>query len=749
MESRGIFLYIWGKAEYGMMASQLAMSIKRHSPLIPIHLLTDRAAVSRLRHLNFFDTVQYTETPTDPAQAKIDMYEKLPFDHNIFLDADGLCVSEMDSTFDTLISSEKPFQCFVHAWYNKDSAPIMPLMVWANRDVIWDHYGFTDEKLPATQSSFLYIRKGDVCKEIYSRMQVNYQNKIPLENLRNRWGGGQADELYLNVTLSQMGYDPTCSNIIYFADDKTLHPHQIKHQYKILSLFGTAQNVKPIFERFYDREVETISGQMNGGVVYKWKNIKNSKHANTQQIVNRRSAFKGKFIRSEKLNPREPIVKHGKTMLFTSYFDSGSEQRQRELIHVLKNNLDHTSIDLVTVLSDIPVPLVHEKLSVIKHDRPTFQNMVDYANLIAGATDVVVIANSDIYFDNTIDWPHSLPMQKTCIALSRWDVYPNGTKRLFAFEHSQDTWIFTGKISVTDCEYFMGVLGCDNRFANDLNKAGYRVLNTAKDIITYHWHNSNIHSLSHKTRLSGDYLPVFITSIRDIKANKLLIKQPGKVGDIIICAPIAKYFADQGYIVQWECPKEYHHLFSYFDYVTPVESETEEYSRVIDISFGLNLKSPSNLTWKKRKAELDSFVTLKYELADVPVSELRNLVYTRNLQNETLLYDKVVEEYGSDYILVHDESDYGTPITVDSPHSVVYFEKIDGMSIFDWRKVIENAIEVHCIDSSLCNFTDAIPLQKPRLVYYKTDRVPQKADETILVSNWERINELKTIPACL
>jgi hypothetical protein len=167
-------------------------------------------------------------------------------------------------------------------------------------------------------------------------MQTNYANRIPLDKLRNKWGGGQPDELYLNVTLAQMGYDPGCSNLIYFADDRSLQPHQIKHKYKILSLFGTAANVKPVFERFYDKEVETISREMNGGVVYKWKNIKNSKHANTRMIQNKRSAFRGKFIRSEKL--QHVIQKKGRTILLTSFLHTENGGRERELMKVVNNN---------------------------------------------------------------------------------------------------------------------------------------------------------------------------------------------------------------------------------------------------------------------------------------------------------------------------------------------------------------------------------------------------------------------------
>jgi len=733
MESKGFVFYIWKKPQYGFMAYQLAMSVKHHSPSIPIHLITDELAVSRCRDLSMFDTIEYVQTPIDPAQAKIDMYDLLPFDHNIFLDADGLCLSEMDSTFDNLIASDKPFQCFVHAYYNKHDANILPLMVWANRDVIWDHYGFTDETLPATQSSMLYIRKGEVSAEIYSRMQSNYHNPIPLDKLYNKWGGGQPDELYLNVTLAQMGYDPKCENIIYFADDMTLKPHQIKDHYKIMSLFGTAQNVKPIFERYYDGEVKRIA---QGRISYEWKNIKNSKHANTVMVQNKRAAFNHKYVRSEKLTPT--ITKNGRTLLFTSFYQTGDLGRDNEIHCCLNNNILGDKIDHIYAYSEHPYPLSNDKVTMKYDGRPTYQNLINWANDISKPDDVVVIANSDIYFDDTLNWAHNVPMEMTCLALSRWDVAPNMSKKLFAYEHSQDSWIFKGKIKLTGASYYMGLPGCDNRIAYDLDKAGYRVKNTAKDIITYHLHNSNHRTYTQADRLEGGYLPVFITSIRDIKSNRLLIQQPGKVGDIISCLPIAKYYADRGHTVEWECPVHYHHLFSYVDYVKPVTTKSGDYGKIIDLSFGLNKQSPTNITWNRYRRTGESFLALKYELAGVPVSECRNLVYKRNEENENNLMDELGIDKGAVYALTHTSSDYGSPIWVDSGMDHIGFAPTGDYSIFDWRKVIESATEIHCIDSSLANFVDAIPTDA-KLFYYKTDRVPMKADETILTKNWTRL----------
>jgi len=738
--SKGIVLYIWKKPEYGFMATQLAMSLKYHSPSIPIHLMTDHLAVSKLRQMEFFDTVQYIDTPIDPAQAKIDMYDKLPFDHNIFLDVDGLCLSPMDQVFDDLIQDDKPFSCFVHAYYNKHDIDELPLMVWAKRSDIWNRYGFIDEVLPACQSSFLYIRKGDFCRKVYSKMADNYRNKIPTEQLLNKWGGGQPDELYLNITLAQMGYDPACENIIYFANEETYKPHQLKDKFNILSLFGTAGNVKPVFEKFYDSETRNLANHFNILVSYKWQVIKSAKHANIKQVINKREAFKGGFIRSEKIE-NNPITKTGKTYLFTSFFDSGHAGRQRELSKCLNENLANPEIDQVFVSSDAEL-FAHSKLTVRYQDRPTYQTLIDWANEVVTDKDVTVIANSDIYFDATIRWPHGVNMGSTMIALSRWDVLPNGFKRLIAYEHSQDTWIFKGKITLTGIDYYMGKLGCDERIAFDANEQGYRVVNTAKDIITHHLHNTNIRSYTVEERIQGNYMPVYITSVRDLKSNKLLIIQPGKIGDILICLPIAKWYADRGYEVEWECPIQYHSLFAYVDYVKPLQARAGQYSKIVDISFGLNRQSSTNIQWEKARKEGKSFTELKYELAGVPYSEFRNLKYNRDEIRESNLYDSLGLTNDTDYCLYHSVSDYGSPIEVVSDKRMVLFEKQGDYTIFDWYKVILMASEIHCIDSSLANFVDAVKPEKPELNYYITDRVPIKADRIKLEAEWKVINVL-------
>jgi hypothetical protein len=333
------------------------------------------------------------------------------------------------------------------------------------------------------------------------------------------------------------------------------------------------------------------------------------------------------------------------------------------------------------------------------------------------------------------------------LCLCRHDLMPNKTTRFIEAEYSQDSWVWKGKLSFTGGEYNFGILGCDNVFPYELDKAGYRVLNPSRHIKTTHLHIVNERSYSEKTRLPRPYLHVPVGGIDDLKMKereRLVINQPGKVGDILKVLPVAKWYHYKGFQVEWNCPVEYHSMFSYVDYVKPVLFPDQS-CKVIDLSFGLNQKTALHRMWMNRKPTLDSFVTLKYELSEVPVSECFKLKYKRDEIKESALYDhfKITDEVP--YILFHGSSDYGTPVDrLDTSIRVIDFKPVEGFTIFDWRKVIENAHEIHCIDSSLLNFVDVIDTDC-KLVYYITSKVPDQADRTLLQKQWETVNMIEYV----
>jgi hypothetical protein len=145
-----------------------------------------------------------------------------------------------------------------------------------------------------------------------------------------------------------------------------------------------------------------------------------------------------------------------------------------------------------------------------------------------------------------------------------------------------------------------------------------------------------------------------------------------------------------------------------------------------------------------RQKQLDSFVTLKYEIAEVPLSEISRVAYIRVYQREEELYNLVVGDTQGGYALVHNGSDYGSAADVRSDLPVIQFRKIGDYTIFDWRKVIEKATEIHAIDSSLVNFADKCDTTGS-LHYYITDKVPNRWDRTILTKKWNTYEQVAQV----
>jgi hypothetical protein len=195
----------------------------------------------------------------------------------------------------------------------------------------------------------------------------------------------------------------------------------------------------------------------------------------------------------------------------------------------------------------------------------------------------------------------------------------------------------------------------------------------------------------------------------------ILLIQPGRLGDIILCLPIVSYYVAKGYEVDWYCPKEYHSMFRNISYCSPVDKVTKNYYEVIDLSFGFG--GPPESWWQITYPRWDSFVHAKYHLAQVPLEEKWNLLWDRDEQRE----DALVKELSlpKEYIVYHSQGSRES-FTLDLPkqYYAVEFKKQGDYNIFDWYKVLAGAKEIHCIDSVLVNFVDsALPEFEPKVFH--------------------------------
>jgi len=211
--------------------------------------------------------------------------------------------------------------------------------------------------------------------------------------------------------------------------------------------------------------------------------------------------------------------------------------------------------------------------------------------------------------------------------------------------------------------------------------------------------------------------------------NTVFIGHPGPYGDIIVCAPIAKEYADQGFEVYWPVRVEYLDLVSRFDYVTPIplpeiklvnQFGDREDKNMSDMLMGQSICSQMLGTYLHVG---DRFVDgktpyatpllhgetheeKKYRISNVDFSNKYNLIWTRDPRKENELYDMVVGK--KPYIFAHIYGSQGDRGKVPSEETLPIVEAsvISGYNILDWFKVIQNAERIYCTESSFQAFVD-------------------------------------------
>jgi hypothetical protein len=144
--------------------------------------------------------------------------------------------------------------------------------------------------------------------------------------------------------------------------------------------------------------------------------------------------------------------------------------------------------------------------------RPCFSDFFDWINEVAEDTDISIIANADICFDDSLTLLKHLSWDRqTVFALSRWDIEASSSRAtLFDRGDSQDCWIFRGAVDQVVADFPLGVYDCDNKIAWELQQAGYRVVNPALGLRSYHHHQSGYRSYEVKPAPDYGIRPPFL-----------------------------------------------------------------------------------------------------------------------------------------------------------------------------------------------------------------------------------------------
>ena len=293
--SQGVVLVAFGKPQYYWAAYNLAYSIKRFNPALQIALISD-SKERALYHCYGLTSVidEYVELPEqhiytnkklDPGKAKVLLYDYLPYHYNLYLDVDAVCLKDLQPLIEQLIANDAKYATHVIAEHSIDKGRDFIQMQWAWADSLWEHFGLTKEdKIYAINSSIQFIEKCDEAEAIFRTAADLYlNNPMPLGKLRMKWGGGQPDELYFNVSFGKNKFKPYEIDVVCFQMNREYTFTQIEERFYLMSYYGGKGFTPTFYIDWLDRKLK--AWMQEDGIQHKYfiHRITDHKHADPKR----------------------------------------------------------------------------------------------------------------------------------------------------------------------------------------------------------------------------------------------------------------------------------------------------------------------------------------------------------------------------------------------------------------------------------------------------------------------------------
>jgi len=193
---------------------------------------------------------------------------------------------------------------------------------------------------------------------------------------------------------------------------------------------------------------------------------------------------------------------------------------------------------------------------------------------------------------------------------------------------------------------------------------------------------------------------------------RYIINQFQGLGDILFCEPIANHLYKNGENeIIWPVKHEFLWLSEYIPYIKFVNYLDFEFpydstymGQVSDSEFHVPLRFANPIVRNLEPHDYsDQYHTMldKYRMLDLPIDLWKTLRWQRNELKEHELYTSLIHNH--DYILVNNMWSDGIldiQITKKNDRQLVYMNKINGFTLLDWAKIIENANKIYTVSTS-------------------------------------------------
>ena len=215
---------------------------------------------------------------------------------------------------------------------------------------------------------------------------------------------------------------------------------------------------------------------------------------------------------------------------------------------------------------------------------------------------------------------------------------------------------------------------------------------------------------------------------------KCVIRQSAGLGDIMFCQKIGKTFIKRGYEVIWPVIPHYYNIINkYMPSNIKYCSSEEDYPYKDLVSNNItqitNIGDDIFIPLEKCTCGWD-FMRDKYKFVDINYTDWQDYFeFTRDLNREKTLEKFLELDRYPEYIFVNGQ--FATPpdteirlITPNTHKMIIEMTYLGFDNVFDWCGVIENADEIHTVDTVICYIIEKLVTKGDLNIYTRNN--PQR-----------------------
>lgn len=206
--------------------------------------------------------------------------------------------------------------------------------------------------------------------------------------------------------------------------------------------------------------------------------------------------------------------------------------------------------------------------------------------------------------------------------------------------------------------------------------------------------------------------------------KEIIINQFFGIGDILFIEPIMRYYFQQGHKVTVPILYKYLDIQRNIPYVNFVDKNfyniDYEEQKIIETDNHIILP----MRWSKEffNSPLKETMRNKYRMVGIELEEWRNLTWLRHRWREKLLREILCINNNEKYNLINCNffsfENKTTKINCENNYRNIEMRFIPGFNLLDWANVIENAENIHSVNTSILFLLESLNLKAKEIHLY-------------------------------